>query len=59
MTNYPAHLWWWHAAKSNGITRLNRYSYLTEAAARRENPEAPWIMGALPQDMAQNLKGVK
>jgi len=50
---------WWHATEKDGITRTNRYSYLTEAAARRENPEAPLIMGIIrPEDMAKSLEGV-
>lgn len=51
---------WWHATEKNGLTRLDRYSYLTESAARKAHPDAPWIMGTIrPGDMARRLEGVK
>ena len=46
-TSKPLRPIWWYAADTDGVTPLDRYSYLTESAARRAHPDAPWIVKPL------------
>lgn len=55
----PDPYWWYAAAIPGSSARVDRYSYLTPDAVKREYPEGTPVAGARGHFMATALQGVE